>query len=402
MRCVGLFSGIGGIELGLERAGHQTSLFCEKDANAQLVLGARFPSIPIIEDVTSDFDLPHDADVVAAGFPCQDLSQAGSTRGIKGARSGLIDHVFSKLKRWRVPWVVLENVPFMLHLAGGAGMRHVVEGLERLGYAWAYRVVDARAFGLPQRRERVVVLASRDEDPAPRLFSQDVGPQIDLEVDGHAVGFYWTEGNRGLGWVVDGVPPLKVGSAAGIASPPAIWLPDGRIVTPDIRDAERLQGFPPGWTEALVTAGRAKYRWSLVGNAVAVPVSEWVGRLLTASPSTLPKGGDRLTRDAKWPTAACGSPRGRRYQFDVSSWPAHVPHTPLAEFLREPPKLLSARATAGFLGRLRRSNLRRPSAFDKALQRHVWRMQDAEAKARDHPTARASRVSRHLSAARGG
>ena len=89
------------------------------------------------------------------------------------------------------------------------------------------------------------------------------------------------------GWSMASLP-LKVGSATGIASPPAIWLPDGRIVTPDIRDAERLQGFPPGWTETLVTAGRPRYRWSLVGNAVAVPVSEWVGRLLTASPSTLP------------------------------------------------------------------------------------------------------------------
>ena len=84
-----------------------------------------------------------------AGFPCQDLSQAGQTRGIEGAKSGLVTNVFRLLDETFVPWVLIENVPFMLQLARGAAMEVLVHELERRDYRWAYRVVDSRAFGLP-------------------------------------------------------------------------------------------------------------------------------------------------------------------------------------------------------------------------------------------------------------
>src|ERR1700752_1062926 len=115
-------------------------------------------------------------------------------------------------------------------------MRHVVGRLESLGFQWAYRVVDARAFGLPQRRQRVVLLASRTEDPCPVLFGgEDTEPHGDLDGAEH-VGFYWTEGLRGLGLAIDAVPTLKGGSGLGIPSPPAVWMPGrrgGSLVTPD-------------------------------------------------------------------------------------------------------------------------------------------------------------------------
>ena len=91
-------------------------------------------------------------------------------------------------------------------------------------------VVDARAFGLPQRRKRVLLLASRTRRPAPVLFADDAGEPPFAARAGVACGFYWTEGIRGLGWAVDAVPTLKGGSTIGIPSPPAIWLPDGGIV----------------------------------------------------------------------------------------------------------------------------------------------------------------------------
>src|SRR5690606_19679397 len=93
-------------------------------------------------------------------------------------------------------------------------------------------------------------------------------------------GFYWTEGLRGLGWAVNAVPTLKGGSSIGIPSPPAIVLPDGRVVTPDIRDAERLQGFPADWTKVAETVARRSARWRLVGNAVSVPAADWIGKRL--------------------------------------------------------------------------------------------------------------------------
>ena len=67
---------------------------------------------------------------------------------------------------------LLENVPFMLRLHKGAAIRHITCELERLGYSWAYRTIDTRSFGLPQRRERVFLLAGLEEDPWKRLFNE--------------------------------------------------------------------------------------------------------------------------------------------------------------------------------------------------------------------------------------
>src|SRR5690606_21843258 len=227
-RMVGLFAGIGGLELGLAEHGWQTELLCEIDPGAQGVLSARFPEIPLQADITRLRSIPAGTELVAAGFPCQDLSQAGRTAGITGDRSGLVDEVFRLVRRKRGPrWLLIENVPFMLQLGRGAAMRHITAALEELGYTWAYRVVDARAFGLPQRRNRVLMLASRTEDPRGVLFGEDAGARTVGDASSDPCGFYWTEGVRGLGWAVNAVPTLKGGSGLGIASPPAVRLPSG-------------------------------------------------------------------------------------------------------------------------------------------------------------------------------
>src|SRR5713226_903266 len=134
------------------------------------------------------------AEVVAAGFPCQDLSQAGNTAGIKGKHSGVVASIFRILKRpGSAPrWLFLENVPFMLQLHAGKAMRFLVDELEDQGFTWAYRVVDARAFGLPQRRQRVLLLASRTEDPREVLFPDENGSEPSVDAVGSACGFYWT------------------------------------------------------------------------------------------------------------------------------------------------------------------------------------------------------------------
>lgn len=192
-----LFAGIGGVELGLGRHGHETVLLCEWDPAAQSVLRHQFDSIPLVGDVRELESLPKETDLLTAGFPCQDLSQAGKTVGITGGRSGLVDEVFRLLEASRTPHVLLENVPFMLQLDKGAAMRHITDRLERLGYSWAYRVVDSRAFGLPQRRQRVFLLASLDMKPEELLFQEDAGDFEPSDHRGKACGFYWTEGVRG-------------------------------------------------------------------------------------------------------------------------------------------------------------------------------------------------------------
>lgn len=381
----GLFAGVGGIELGLDAAGHETTFLCEFDPGAAAVLRARFPRVEIHPDIRTLRELP-DVDLLTAGFPCQDLSQAGKTAGIEGHRSGLVAEVF-RLLRSADPgprWVLLENVPFMLQLDRGRAMHVLTSTLESLGYRWAYRVVDARAFGIPQRRLRVLLLASRVDDPTGPLLGESVEPVIPtVRRKSMACGFYWTEGVRGLGWAVDAVPTLKGGSTVGVPSPPAIWMPDGSIVTPDLRDAERLQGFPADWTAPASPAADRRsigHRWKLVGNAVSAPVATWIGRRLSSKSKYDGSGDADLGWHERWPSSAYGS-AGSAKTSTATTWPIQLPYTSLASFLQFAPKPLSDRAARGFLARTERSVLRFPPGLLTAVQRHLARGSLAESSA---------------------
>lgn len=282
-----------------------------------------------------------------------------------------MNEVFRLLEKSDVPNVLLENVSFILALNRGHAMRHVTTELERLGYRWAYRVLDSQAFGLPQRRQRMFLLASKVCEPFEILMTGDEESAEPKDWRDRACGFYWTEGVRGLGWAVDAVPTLKGGSTVGIASPPAIWMPDGRIVTPDIRDAERMQGFEADWTQPALSVSRAGFRWKLVGNAVSVPAAKWIGTRLKEGPVSVDLRVKTFDQTKKWPVAAFGGPGQRALAVDISMWPVAIPRVPLTKFLKHEPKLLSYKATAGFVARLRSGSLHFPQEFLAALDRHA-------------------------------
>ena len=378
----GLFAGIGGIELGLHEAGASTELLCEWWEPAQHVLTHHFPDVPVVGDVRELDRLP-DVDLVAAGFPCTDLSQAGRTKGITGEASGLVAEVFRLLNDRRVPMLLLENVRNMLVLDKGEAMRFLVDELEALGYRWAYRLVDSRFTGVPQRRQRVIFLASREIDPRSVLFADEAGEPPASHFQDDVYGFYWTEGLRGLGWAQDAVPTLKGGSSIGIPSPPAIWNPnasaDRRIVTPRIEEAEQMQGFARGWTEpANAASSRKGTRWKLVGNAVTVGVSRWVGERLV-NPGLPMADGVAFERGQKWPMAAHGA-NGKAWAVDASLWPRLENYRHLSKVvdLDRAPQL-SARATAGFYGRTQRSSLNFVDAFIGDIAEHAALMANERA-----------------------
>ncbi|MEO2105254.1 MAG: DNA cytosine methyltransferase, partial [Actinomycetota bacterium] len=118
LRVAGLFAGIGGIELGLSAAGHEPVLLAELLPEARAVLAAHMDA-PVVPDVREIADLPAEVDLLTAGFPCQDLSSVGRKGGISGTKSKLVGEVFRLLERRPVDWVVMENVPFLLHLDKG-------------------------------------------------------------------------------------------------------------------------------------------------------------------------------------------------------------------------------------------------------------------------------------------
>lgn len=375
MKVAGLFAGIGGLELGLSASGHRSAMLVENNAAASHVLRVRFPEAEHLEDIRTVNHLPDEVELVVAGFPCQDLSSVGRKAGIEGARSSLVGEVLRLLESHDVPWVVLENVPFLLSLDRGSALRLVTSALTELGYQWAYRVVDSNAFGLPQRRNRWYLVASRVGDPRNVLLSDEATrPEPQYTYPDVACGFYWTEGMRSLGWATDAVPPLKVGSSVGVASPPAIRTPDGMYVTPDIRDAERLQGFPEDWTAPASDVARAGERWRMVGNSVSVPTAEWLGRRL-ADPGNYDASGDPLWRGGRWPKrAAWAGFDGVVHEADRGPWPEWVARDPLIDFLRHPGKPLSRRAAVGFLSRTRKGSLRFPEGFLAELEDYADRV----------------------------
>jgi DNA (cytosine-5)-methyltransferase 1 len=218
-------------------------------------------------------------------------------------------------------------------------------------------------------------VAARDIDPRAVLFADDAGePPADRYRD-ECFGFYWTEGLRGLGWAQDAVPTLKGGSTIGIPSPPGVWAPTNelglRLVVPGVEDAEAMQGFPRGWTmPADRVSNRGGTRWKLVGNAVTVGVSTWIGRRL-ASPGEPFLEGAAIQAGDRWPTAAFGA-SGKAWAVDVSMWPTHEPYQHLGDVLDlSSAAPVSARGAAGFLSRAERGSLRFVDGFLDDVAEHV-------------------------------
>jgi len=166
---VSLFSGVGGFDLGLERAGWRCVAQVEWDKQCQAVLAHHWPDVPRWSDVAdvSGYELPP-ADVVAFGSPCQDLSVAGKRSGFTdGGRSNLFFEAIRIIKEMRDAtgsvqprFVVWENVVGALSSNQGDDFAAVINALAEVGAVdIGWRVLDARWFGVPQRRRRVFVVA---------------------------------------------------------------------------------------------------------------------------------------------------------------------------------------------------------------------------------------------------
>lgn len=148
-----LFAGIGGIDLGLERAGMRCVAQVEIDPFCRKVLAKHWPDVPRFEDVRTvtreTFAALGPIDLIAGGFPCQDISSAGKKAGIGGERSGLWSEFARLVLELRPRFVFVENVPTLLN----RGIRTVLGDLARCGYDAEWQSVPASALGAPIGRE---------------------------------------------------------------------------------------------------------------------------------------------------------------------------------------------------------------------------------------------------------
>ena len=166
-----LFSGMGGFDLGFDRAGMRCVWQVERDRQCLELLAAKWPNIRRINDIMRaryamepkyvgrmDTTALVRPDVICGGFPCQDLSVAGKRAGLAGNRSGLFWTMRRIIGIQKPTWIVLENVPGLLSSNRGRDMGAILGALGDIGYGVAYRVLDSQFFGLPQRRKRVFIV----------------------------------------------------------------------------------------------------------------------------------------------------------------------------------------------------------------------------------------------------
>ena len=264
-----LFSGAGLMDLGLARAGFEHAWFCESDAYCRRVLALRWPGVPVYEDVRT-LEAPGRVDVLAGGFPCQDLSAAGRRAGIAGERSGLWAHFARLIRELRPRYVLVENVPGLL--VGGMG--RVLGDLAESGYDAEWDCLPAATFGAPHLRARIFILAypgsGRGQGDGVRAGRDSAGCGGAAVAYPERVGRARREGVGGPG------DPDREASkwpeGAGLArrcSPPlptelrryaAAWA-----VEPDV--GRMAHGVPSRMD-----------RLRVLGNGVVPQVAEWIGR----------------------------------------------------------------------------------------------------------------------------
>jgi DNA (cytosine-5)-methyltransferase 1 len=170
LRVLDLFSGAGGISLGLERAGaFQTVAFCEIEPYARRVLAKHWPGVPQYDDVRSVTAERLSADGIAVdcivgGFPCQDISLAGKGAGIGGKQSGLWTEYARLIRELRPRYVIVENVAALLK----RGMGVVLGDLAASGYDATWDCIPASFCGAPHNRDRIWLVAHPERDEQSR------------------------------------------------------------------------------------------------------------------------------------------------------------------------------------------------------------------------------------------
>lgn len=153
-----LFSGIGGLERGLERTGaFKTAWNCEIEAYPSAVLKKHWPDVPNLGDITKvDWNEVERTDVVCGGFPCQDISVAGKGKGIlAGEKSRLWSEFARCLRALRPRYALVENVPMLAN----RGLWLVLADLAEIGYNAEWKIVSAAECGALHRRERLFIIA---------------------------------------------------------------------------------------------------------------------------------------------------------------------------------------------------------------------------------------------------
>ena len=316
MTYLSVCSGIEAATVAWEPLGFKPVGFAEIEPFPCELLKQKYPNVKNYGDITQyeKWNIGQ-FDILVGGTPCQAFSIAGKRGGTNDIRGQLMYSYLDIVGKYKPQWVIWENVPGVLSSGKGLDFASFLAGLEECGYGWAYRVLDAQYFGVPQRRRRVFVIGHSDNrtDLAakvlfePKSMSRDFkkGGEIQKEataIIGKGVDYFRRGGNYKYH------RDKKAATLRNSASPDCfdLVLANGKKTTgtllancgkslwqnnnvsnKNIRrltplECERLQGFPDNYTQ-IEWKGKPKdqcpdsHRYKAIGNSMAVPVMRWIG-----------------------------------------------------------------------------------------------------------------------------
>lgn len=292
---IDLFAGIGGIRIPFDEMNYHCVFSSEWDAKACQTYFANFGTVPFGDITKIPAERIPKHDILLAGFPCQAFSIMGKMQGFADTRGTMFFEIERILKYHRTPYILLENVKQLVGHDGGRTFKIILERLDQLGYHVKWQVLNALDFGLPQKRERVIIVGfldkvdcdafsfdiprkkynladilEPDDKVDPSLFASD---QIVAKRQEKTAGkklFYpsiWHENKAGDISVHDYSCALRTGASYN-------YLLVNGVRRPSSRELLRLQGFPEKYKIAVSHQDIRRQ----TGNSVAVPMIRMVAQ----------------------------------------------------------------------------------------------------------------------------
>ena len=299
MKYFSTFTGGGGFEIALDSLDFECVGMSEIDKHASAVLKHHYPNTPNYGDITKiDWDKVPDFDLLVGGSPCQDVSVAGKRSGIEGARSGLFFQYVRALKEKKPAYFIFENVKGLLSSNGGRDFAVVLNEMAEAGYSLWWQVLNAKSFNIPQNRERIFIVGTRNGSPR-EVFFERAGDTKDLiEITKNAPDAQRVFDPEGIGRTLKGLGGGQGAKTTLIQRQPLRFLDrnqkniegdyaftvdttntggvriDDRIRRLTPLEAERLMSWPDNHTKYGINEKGEKYllndgaRYKLCGNGV--------------------------------------------------------------------------------------------------------------------------------------
>ena len=316
MTYLSVCSGIETVSVAWEPLGFTPVGFAEIEPFPCELLKQKYPAVKNYGDITQyeKWNIEQ-FDILAGGTPCQSFSIAGKRGGTADERGALMYAYLGIVEAYRPRWVIWENVHGVLSSNSGYDFASFLAGLEECGYGWAYRVLDAQYFGVPQRRRRVFVVGHSDNrtDLAAEVLFEQEKHRVSFEASkdkGQEITGTLTTGFGGRGFdcdtilnnqfavesytlssfaqYKDGVGTLKASGGDFGGGSETIIKERNRIRRLTPLECERLQGFPDNYTQIEWRGKSAEQcpdslRYKAIGNSMAVPVMRWIGERIKRS-----------------------------------------------------------------------------------------------------------------------